>query len=66
MLVLSRKRGQSIVIGEGITLSIERLHGNRVQIGIEAPANVSVRRKELERDNYMIEAPRAVYPVHGS
>lgn len=49
MLVLSRKRGEKITIGEGITLSILRIHGNRVHVGIEAPAPVAVRRPEVRR-----------------
>ena len=51
MLVLTRKIGEEIVIGDGIRVSIVRLQGNRVQIGIEAPATVVVNRSEVrERD----------------
>ena len=48
MLVLSRKAGESIRIGENITITITKTHGNRVQIGIEAPREVGIRRAELK------------------
>ena len=48
MLVLSRKAGQRITIGDGITIVVNRVLGNRVVIGIEAPQHVNVRREELK------------------
>jgi carbon storage regulator len=48
MLVLSRKVGERLVIGNNITLVINRIAGNRVTIGIEAPSDVRVARGELE------------------
>ncbi|XZE32988.1 carbon storage regulator [Pirellulaceae bacterium SH501] len=48
MLVLSRKEGERIVIGENITLVVSRISGNRVAIGIEAPKEVTVVRGELK------------------
>jgi carbon storage regulator len=50
MLVLSRKEGERIVIGENITLVISKVSGNRVTIGIEAPRDVKVARGELVLD----------------
>ena len=47
MLVLSRKKGESIVIAGGITITITEVKGNSVQIGIDAPKDVSIRRTEL-------------------
>jgi carbon storage regulator len=47
MLVLSRKRGEEIVIGNGTTVTVLAVEGGRVKIGITAPAEVPVRRKEL-------------------
>ena len=47
MLVLSRKPGEKIEIGNGITLSVVRISGNTVRLGIEAPQDVRVRRSEL-------------------
>lgn len=47
MLVLSRKRGEQIVIGGNIIISVLSTQGNRVRLGIEAPANVTIHRQEL-------------------
>jgi carbon storage regulator len=48
MLVLSRKEGERIVIGDNITLIVSKVSGNRVTIGIEAPRDVKVVRGELQ------------------
>ncbi len=48
MLVLSRKVGQRIVIGNGITVVINRVSGSHVAIGIQAPRHIPIRRGELE------------------
>ena len=47
MLVLSRKSGQSIVIGDGVTVTVNRVSGNRVTIGIQAPGDTRIVRGEL-------------------
>lgn len=49
MLVLTRRPGQSIVIGDGIELVVVRVEGDRVVLGIEAPRSVRVVRSELLR-----------------
>ena len=49
MLVLSRKEGEQLLIGDNIVLTINRISGNRVAIGIEAPREVRVVRGELNR-----------------
>lgn len=48
MLVLSRKRNESIVIGDSITIKVVEVKGNRVRLAISAPREVPVRRGELE------------------
>jgi carbon storage regulator len=48
MLVLSRKVGEKLIIGDNITIVINRVAGNRVTIGIEAPDSVRVIRGELK------------------
>jgi carbon storage regulator CsrA len=48
MLVLSRKAGETINIGEGVKVSVIRLEGGRVRLGIEAPENVRILRGELD------------------
>ncbi|HET6327356.1 MAG TPA: carbon storage regulator [Planctomycetaceae bacterium] len=47
MLVLTRKIGEEIIINDEICVSIVRLRGNRVQVGIKAPTGVPIRRREL-------------------
>ncbi|QDV64437.1 MULTISPECIES: carbon storage regulator CsrA [Crateriforma] len=51
MLVLTRKAKEQIVIGDGITITLVRVKGNSVRIGIDAPKDVRVVRGELaEKD----------------
>ena len=47
MLVLSRKIGEEIVIGNNIKLRVLSVHGNQVRLGFEAPRSVSIHRQEL-------------------
>lgn len=47
MLVLSRKKGQSIVIGDGIEIFVVSVEGDQVKIGIDAPPEIKVYRKEV-------------------
>ncbi len=47
MLILSRKIGQKLLLGQNIILTINRVAGNRVTVGIEAPPEVKIIRQEL-------------------
>lgn len=47
MLVLSRKRDERIMIGDQISLLVVDIKGDRVRLGIEAPSDVAVHRKEV-------------------
>jgi carbon storage regulator len=47
MLVLSRKPGEKVVIGNGITLTVVEVKGNRVRIAFDAQEQVSILRAEL-------------------
>jgi carbon storage regulator len=47
MLVLTRKLGESITIGEHIRVTVIALKGNQVKLGIEAPADTKVHREEI-------------------
>ena len=47
MLVLSRKRDERIMIGDEISLLVVDIRGDKVRLGIEAPSDVSVHRKEV-------------------
>jgi len=49
MLVLSRKVHEQILIGSDVVLTVVRVHGNAVRLGIEAPQHVRVVRGELPR-----------------
>lgn len=49
MLVLSRKCGEQIVINENITVTVLEIRGGKVRLGIEAPPEVSVHRREVAR-----------------
>ena len=53
MLVLARKVGERITIGESIVITVTEFRGDKVRIGIEAPKDVLVLRTEL------IDCPRA-------
>jgi len=47
MLVLSRKKDEVIVIGDGIEVTVVDIRGDQVKIGVTAPRSVSIHRKEI-------------------
>ncbi len=47
MLILTRKVGESLLIGDDISITILNIRGNQVKIGVEAPKEVSVHREEI-------------------
>ena len=47
MLVLSRKKNESVVINDNITIVVVEIRGDKVRLGIEAPKDVPVHRKEI-------------------
>ena len=47
MLVLTRRLGESITIGDNIKIVIVDIDGNQVKLGIEAPRNIEIYREEL-------------------
>jgi carbon storage regulator len=49
-LVLSRKQGQQILIGDNIVVTVQKLSGNRVTLGIEAPREVRIVRHDAKND----------------
>jgi carbon storage regulator len=49
MLVISRKPGERVLIGEDVEISILEISGSRVVVGIDAPRSVVIRRADLER-----------------
>jgi carbon storage regulator len=50
MLVLSRRVGESIVIGDDVTVTVLDVRGDVVRVGINAPRSVTVHREELLRE----------------
>ena len=48
MLVLSRKQNERIRVGDSVVVTVVRVSGDKVRIGIEAPASMRVLRDELE------------------
>ena len=49
MLVFSRKRGEEIVIGDGIRVTVLEMRGNQVKLGFVAPAEATIFRKEIQQ-----------------
>jgi len=47
MLVLTRKPGQSVFIGDSIKITLHGIRGNQVRIGIDAPSHVRIYREEI-------------------
>lgn len=47
MLVLSRKLGEKLVIGDNIVVTVVKIDRNQIRLGIEAPPEVSVYREEI-------------------
>ena len=47
MLVLSRRKDRSIMIGEDVEIKILDIRGNRVRLGITAPRSISIHRREI-------------------
>ncbi|WP_437230601.1 carbon storage regulator [Planctomicrobium sp. SH661] len=47
MLVLTRKKGESILIGDGIRITVSTVSGSRVKICVDAPRECPVRREEI-------------------
>ncbi len=65
MLILQRRPGESVVIGENITISVVSIEGGRVRLAVSAPPEVSILRSELldaelaNRDSAVEEAAPA-------
>jgi len=55
MLVLSRKESEKIILGDEIVLTIVRVSGDRVRLGIQAPKDMLILRHELENQSIEIE-----------
>lgn len=47
MLILTRKQGESVIIGDNIKVTILQVQGTNIRVGIEAPQEISVHREEI-------------------
>lgn len=59
MLVLSRQRDQTIMIGDEIEITVVDIRGDKVRLGINAPPEIPVHRKEvydaIKRENHLVD-----------
>ncbi len=52
MLILTRRVGESLIIGDNVTLTVLGVKGNQVRVGVDAPRDVTVHREEIaQRDD---------------
>ncbi len=63
MLVLSRKETEKIRLGDSIVITVIRLAGDKVRLGIQAPRDLVVLRDELESFETLAAAPAQVSPA---
>ena len=61
MLVLKRKKSESLVVDGGIRITVLRVHGNAISLGIEAPDDVRVWREELTTARRRTEGDRTAH-----
>ena len=68
MLVLSRQRDETIMIGDDIEITIVDIRGEKVRLGINAPPHVPVHRKEvyeaIRRENEAMAREKGTQPPH--
>jgi carbon storage regulator len=59
MLVLTRKSGESILVGDEIRIRILKVNGSRVRVGIEAPTSLRILREKAEQELFLPLDPAA-------
>jgi len=47
MLILTRRRKQTLVIGDSVTITVLRIRGSQVRLGVNAPRDIGVHREEI-------------------
>ncbi len=64
MLILTRRVGETVMIGDDVTITVLGVKGNQVRVGINAPKNIAVHREEsYERIKRERQAEAAEQPV---
>ena len=63
MLVLTRKRGETLVIGDDIKVTVLSVRGNLVRVGVDAPKSVPVHRQEVLDRMQREQPPQAEEPA---
>ena len=61
MLILSRRVGESVMIGDDVAITVLRVKGNQVRLGVDAPKSVSVQREEISN---RVKADAGAEPEH--
>jgi carbon storage regulator len=62
MLILTRRVGETVVIGDEVTVTVLGIKGNQVRIGVKAPKNVAVHREEIFERIRVERAEEATIP----
>ena len=66
MLILTRRVGETVMIGENVTVTVLGVKGNQVRIGVNAPKEVAVHREEIFERIKREEQTPATHPASGS
>ena len=64
MLVLSRRLGEKLIIGDNVTITVVRIKGNEIRFSIEAPREIKVNREEVYqrilKEKSALNGPRTI------
>ena len=73
MLILTRRVGETVMIGDDVSVTVLRVKGNQIRLGVNAPKNVSVQREEIfdrmkgeDREVALASESADVAPAHAA